>query len=307
MTLRVQLHSTLSRAPRSAPDGSYEIYSVEEKLLKPGIITPIATEISIAAPMGWYMHITSGSNLLKYQISVEYTSPMESDRFLSSGEYKPTKLIIWCINNGDIAHLINRDDEIGRLHLLHQKSFPVQEVVDIHAAEPLVLRDDPNPKIKSVIKSPNVWFKIMYRNDPESMTKKYLIPDQIKQIETFRMDTIYQAAKNKINVEAAFVFGILSTEQYKQVRDDFMIAKNQQLDAANTDLPSSSITSTSIPIPAPSRRHDTPSTYLEHENFAGTSPVNWPQLPVVKSAFSLPNIPIPTQFSMIPPSTQDDD
>jgi dUTPase len=247
MSVQVKLLSTSARTPKPNNDGSYDIYSSEEIVIKPGETTNIRTGSIISLPLGYYGMIESTELVVSKNIETSHFGSMHyhNSRFSkdSSGNivnFRTIELILTLRNLGLTKHLIQIGDVIGKLVVLRTRNFPVRQVDEIEEEtvnefeeEIKLHNDDPNKivyqqsKMKTLSNTYSIWFKKSYREDPAEITKKYLTNEMIKQIEEFKKTEMYEEAMNKINVEANFVWKILDDATKIAIESDFVQNKKE--------------------------------------------------------------------------------
>jgi dUTPase len=232
MSLRVQCHSTRSKLPVAKPNNTYEIYSAEEQVIMPNNIVAISTEISVSPPVGYAILVQSCVLVAKYNVETSmYSSLHESEYKFSDGSYRAPKLILFLHNKGEEKCIIRVGDPIGHLLLIRTRTAPIVEVDDINEADigpSSHVVTIMQPKIKALPKTSMVWFKRMYRDNPTDVGAKYLTTEMLEEVNVFRTTEGYVLAKNQLNVEANFVWRLLSSSKdiKSRIKVDFDIVKH---------------------------------------------------------------------------------
>jgi len=228
MSLQVKILGQSARLPRSNNNGSYNIFSSEEKIIKPNETAIIKTGIMISLPIGYYGMIESTELVISHNIE---TSNFGSLHYRGNSAAKPIELMLILRNFGLSKHLIKIGDVIGRLVAVQTKIYPIlqveniEEEIDKKSLQKIIEK----PKIKSIPVSAILWFKHLYRNDPDRVFAEYCDETIIKQFKEFEMSDEHEEALNKEIVEAHFLWEILSEKTHLKINQDFIKHKAETL------------------------------------------------------------------------------
>lgn len=224
MSLRVQLHDKSAKLPRENTDGTYDIYSLDEKTIPAGMTLSIATGISIAPPIGFSAFISSCELAANHNIETSsYNSCNNMEYKFSNGEKNVVPLILYLRNYSRLPYQIKSGDCIGKMQLVRTRMFQIERVDDINAG------DDENktavnalPFIKTMAKSAMLWFKQSYKSNPTDTINRYMTNDDYQILLKIIHDSDeYKIARRKLEVETNCVWSSLSASIKNSIRADF--------------------------------------------------------------------------------------
>lgn len=240
MSIKIKLLSNSSQTLKSNNDGSYDIFSSENKLIKLGETTTIHTGIIISLPIGHYGLIISSELVASKNIETScFGSIHYHDRKLSMNTFKFTELILNLRNLGLTNHNIYIGDIIGKLVIVKTEILPIVSIesiediknIDEYEEENIstdTFKKSKNSKIKVIPKSYVLWFKKMYRDGSETV-KKYITPEIEQQLADYKNTDEWEEAHYKLNVESNFIWKNLSNTTKNTIFNDFIILKNEFL------------------------------------------------------------------------------
>jgi dUTP pyrophosphatase len=205
MTLRVKLHDNNAKLPRANADNTYDIYTIDEKIIPSRKMLAFATGISIALPIGYTTLITS--------CELNMSNSIETSNYHVVDYRGDTALLIYLRNSSQLDYKIRVGDCIAKLHIVRSKILPIECVQNI----------TPQITEQEIIGC----FTRSYKNNSFDTMKRYISTasylDMLAKIQNCEE---YKQALHRIDVEIHFIWMQLDEKIKQRIRDDIRISAN---------------------------------------------------------------------------------
>jgi dUTPase len=237
--VRIQIHSNMAKTPRANSDGSYNIYSAETCTIEPQQTKTIATDISLASPIGFYPMITSGELAVKFNIETSRFSSLSLQEYkFANGENQANRINLCLYNrSATSSYTVEIGDVVGILTFVRVRQFPIIEVDNIN--DPLEEKKNSiGPAIvKFIAKTPLTWFRRLFRNNPSDVSDKYFSNEIKDKIEELKQTELYLSAINQNYVLANAIWNLLDPATRDQIKDDFWSVRGEFTEKESEDKP----------------------------------------------------------------------
>ena len=212
MSIQVKLLYNNSRLPVSNNDGSYDIFSAEDKIIKPGESALINTGIIMYIPLGFCGLIQSTELLMSMCVE---TKDFATIHYSAASTTKLNEFSVYLRNFGVSAATIAAGDVVCRLIIINIRILDVKKVT-------IIEEDIETDKGCETIEGVSKWFKKQYVTDSGAVSAKYFTGYMINKIALFKETNEYISSINKQAVEANYIWEILSKSIKTKIMADFI-------------------------------------------------------------------------------------
>ena len=237
MSLQVKLTSKTAKSVTTNFDGSYDVYSNENKRIMPGQLVQLKTGNIISTPLGYYILVNPCELLNSHGIdafnfaSIHYHK-YKFKNFARSGKLDDikndqTELVITLKNVGSSEYLVKSGDVVAKLIIVKTEIFPVNVVNSIEneiddTVEYQLEKEEKEEKtmIKSIDKNVVVWFKKYYVKNKQSVIDM-LGGEILEMIDVIENSQDYEIASNKLSFEAAVLWETMSQQNRDKLIQKF--------------------------------------------------------------------------------------
>jgi dUTPase len=217
-----------SRAPALNNDGSYDLFSSENHIVKPQESITVSTGMAVSIPVGYHARV--------YSTRAAESNNVEVSNFCSinhhSHKYNTTNQTVWELkvilrNLGYVDYHIKKGTPIAKMVIHQIKRLPVFEVEEL---DDITQDFSVKMKMKNVKSFPgrsDTWFIMIYKENPEETKPKYCTDEMLEQLEDFKLTPEYERSKRKLDLEGKFLAKLIKKDEdmISKLRDDFGKAK----------------------------------------------------------------------------------
>lgn len=215
MSIQVKTLYTNSKVPVSNNNGSYDVYSIEDKIISPNETVSINTGLSIYIPLGYYGIIQSIDSLMSNCIEAKDVATIHSD----VNNKTPCEFSVYLRNFGLSNYKLSVGDVICKLVVINIHILPIKKVdlIEYDNVDTLINHDN-----KTESDNISVWFKKQYISLPNEVSTKYFTKYVIDKLKIYRTSKEYLMGVDKNSIEANYVWKILSRSIKKKITSDYI-------------------------------------------------------------------------------------
>ena len=210
MSLNVKRLVDGARAPTMNNDGSYDLFSAENHFIDPLESITVSTGLAISVPIGYHARV--------YSTRAAESNNIEVSSFCSinhhSHKYNITNTTVWELkvnvrNLGSSRYQIKKGIPIAKMVVHQIKKLTVYEVENL---DDITQNFDVKMKMRNVKSVPgrsDLWFIMVYKQNPAETSSAYCTEEMISQLEDFKLTTEYdnQKRQNKhLDLEGKFLY-----------------------------------------------------------------------------------------------------
>src|ERR1700678_1317567 len=214
MSIQVKLTFS-SKKPTLNNNGGYDIYSAEEKLIKPNESVMANSGLILYIPEGYTGLIQSSELVASRSIETKnFANIHYQHRFNNIN----SELILYLRNSGLSEYIIKIGDVIGKLIIIESIILPILDVDEITAEEDEIIKP---PQVANEFKKVYTWFKKTYIKDIYLIQDAYFNECLLNQIIEYRTTDTFKNAVNKNNIEANYAWSILPQSLKLKIKKEF--------------------------------------------------------------------------------------
>lgn len=193
---------------------NYCFYCAEDTTIPSKGAALVKTGISLVIPREFYVLLVSANIAISNRIIADAVVGVHY-------ENKNEEVMIHLTNHGDAEFTATSGLCIANFVLVQTALFPISGRIPEEVS-----------KMQIIPKTPGIWFKENYMNDPAKAISDFKIPpDVLASTEEFKRTSIYAVSQNQKAVEANFVWKSLSDDVKKTIRTIYYALQDEKIGA----------------------------------------------------------------------------
>jgi dUTPase len=235
--MRIQLMSNEAKKPVPVSDDSYDLFSCEIKTIAAGDSSWVSLGYAIVVPPGFYPMVASGPLSASHNIETSSFASIHNPTYkFSNGEAKAAPLQILLRNFGKMDFTVTPNLVVGRLILVRIKVLGMKEVTDVNERDNVeTAKPTFAPKVKALPKTSRIWFQRIYKEDPISVTQKFISNTVQASLASFRETPEYEEVVNKSLAEVSFIWKQLTAAEKAKIQTEFTKIQSAAYNAKDSD------------------------------------------------------------------------